>query len=315
MLLQTDKRRNAFEAAAEAIFEDDFGGRIPLFMNDRPYGATSGPGLMEARDIGPRLIRIERRRAPVLHTSGHADPAALTDAIDRINPVRPCPSIQGPGRRVRLLGLHVRADVFGEDRPGTPRLPAVEEEHPAHGREDSCADRPLDGLARDHGAGGQVEPRAARLGELLPSGSAAPIERSTTTRRRGCVGGCAPSTRSAGAWSQRALYSNGDEFSINVKRPVAINGIVGVGTQADLLERMLTIELERRKEFVPDTVIRQEFEAARGSIVGGLLDLFARVLRRLQNEPPRAGRIGWLNSRRWAKPLPRKRARFQNGLC
>ena len=31
------------------------------------------------------------------------------------------------------------------------------------------ADRPEDGLARDHGDGGQVEPRAARLGELLPS--------------------------------------------------------------------------------------------------------------------------------------------------
>jgi hypothetical protein len=28
MLLQTDKQRNAFEAAAEAMFEEDFGGRI-----------------------------------------------------------------------------------------------------------------------------------------------------------------------------------------------------------------------------------------------------------------------------------------------
>jgi hypothetical protein len=34
----------------------------------------------------------------------------------------------------------------------------------------SCADRPVDGLATDHGASGQVEPRAARLGELLLSG-------------------------------------------------------------------------------------------------------------------------------------------------
>ena len=46
---------------------------------------------------------------------------------------------------------------------------AVEEEHPAHGREDPCADRNVDDVARDHGAGGQVEPHAARLGELLPS--------------------------------------------------------------------------------------------------------------------------------------------------
>ena len=46
---------------------------------------------------------------------------------------------------------------------------AVEEEHPAHGREDPCADGNVDDVARDHGAGGQVEPHAARLGELLPS--------------------------------------------------------------------------------------------------------------------------------------------------
>jgi group II intron reverse transcriptase/maturase len=45
---------------------------------------------------------------------------------------------------------------------------AIEEEHPAHSRKDPCADRPKDGVARDHGGGGQVEPSAARLGELLP---------------------------------------------------------------------------------------------------------------------------------------------------
>ncbi|EEF27604.1 conserved hypothetical protein, partial [Ricinus communis] len=39
--------------------------------------------------------------------------------------------------------------------------------YPAHGREDSCNDRPQDGMAGDHGAGEQVEPHAARLGELL----------------------------------------------------------------------------------------------------------------------------------------------------
>ena len=50
-------------------------------------------------------------------------------------------NLQGPGRRVRLPGLHVWADVLGEDRPGPPGHAAVEEEHPAHGREDPCADR------------------------------------------------------------------------------------------------------------------------------------------------------------------------------
>jgi len=38
-----------------------------------------------------------------------------------------------PGRRVRLSGLHVRTNVFCENRPGAPGLPTIEEEHQAHG--------------------------------------------------------------------------------------------------------------------------------------------------------------------------------------
>ena len=78
-------------------------------------------------------------------------------------------NLQGPGRGVRLPGIHVWADVFGENRPGIPGIPAIEEKHQAHGRENPCADRPSEDMARDHGAGGQVEPRATRMGELLPS--------------------------------------------------------------------------------------------------------------------------------------------------
>jgi hypothetical protein len=40
---------------------------------------------------------------------------------------------QGAGRGVRLPGLHVRTNVFCENRPGAPGLPAIEEEHQAHG--------------------------------------------------------------------------------------------------------------------------------------------------------------------------------------
>ena len=36
-------------------------------------------------------------------------------------------------RRVRFSGLHVRTNVFCENRPGAPGLPAIEEEHQAHG--------------------------------------------------------------------------------------------------------------------------------------------------------------------------------------
>ena len=74
-----------------------------------------------------------------------------------------------PEGRVRLPGLHVRADVFSENRKGVPGVPAIEEEHQAHGRERPRTDDPIVDLARDHRAGGQVEPLDTRMGELLRS--------------------------------------------------------------------------------------------------------------------------------------------------
>ena len=50
-------------------------------------------------------------------------------------------SLQGTGRAVRLSGLHVWADVFDAHGAGSSWLPAVEEQYPAHGEKDPCADR------------------------------------------------------------------------------------------------------------------------------------------------------------------------------
>ena len=69
-----------------------------------------------------------------------------------------------------FLVLHVRTNAFGENRPGAPGIPAIEEEHQAHGRERPRADRPIGDLARDHRDGAEVKPHATRMGELLRSG-------------------------------------------------------------------------------------------------------------------------------------------------
>jgi hypothetical protein len=77
--------------------------------------------------------------------------------------------LQGAGRRVELPGILVRADVFGEDRKSVSGVPAIEEEHQAHGGNDPRADGPNRNLAGDHRAGGQVESQVTWMGELLPS--------------------------------------------------------------------------------------------------------------------------------------------------
>ncbi len=46
-------------------------------------------------------------------------------------------------KRVRLLGLYVRADVQTDDGASLCGRAAVEEKHPAHGREDPCDDEGL----------------------------------------------------------------------------------------------------------------------------------------------------------------------------
>ena len=55
-------------------------------------------------------------------------------------------------------------------RTGKARL-GLKEKHQAHGREGPCPDRPSGYLARDHGNGGSVEPRATRMGQLLRVGT------------------------------------------------------------------------------------------------------------------------------------------------
>ena len=105
-----------------------------------------------------------------------------------------------PEGAVRLLGLHVRTDVLAENRQSLSGLPAIEEEHQTHGRENPCDDRPVD-LGKRPQSWWSVEPGAARMGELL-SGRHRHTRRtgrSTITQRCGCAGGCAASTKSGGA--------------------------------------------------------------------------------------------------------------------
>src|SRR5208283_3123849 len=79
----------------------------------------------------------------------------------------PRPYLREAGGEIPSAYSPVRADVFGEDRPSPYRLPAVKEKHSARGRENPRADRAIVHMARDHDAGGQGEPHAARMGELL----------------------------------------------------------------------------------------------------------------------------------------------------
>src|SRR5262249_15402619 len=87
------------------------------------------------------------------------------------NRARPRHPLRKPTTIVRLSSsyrrVYVRADVLCGDGQGPAGLSTVQEKHQAHGRKSPRADRPSVYLARDHKAGGSVEPGAPRMGQLL----------------------------------------------------------------------------------------------------------------------------------------------------
>jgi hypothetical protein len=76
-----------------------------------------------------------------------------------------------------------------------------------------------------------------------------------------------------GGHSARALYTDAEEFTLSVKRPVILNGIEDVATRPDLAERALQIELatipdDRR---IPERELWQNFAEAWPVIFAALL--------------------------------------------
>lgn len=81
--------------------------------------------------------------------------------------------------------------------------------------------------------------------------------------------------------ARRALYTNADESVISVKRPAILNGISATVTAQDLVDRAITIELPRIEGRTEQREILGSFEAMRPGVLGAVLDLFAKALKRL----------------------------------
>lgn len=86
-----------------------------------------------------------------------------------------------------------------------------------------------------------------------------------------------------GGFATRQFYTNGDEHVLETKRPVMANGINPVATQADLIERVISIECptipaaQRRDE----QTISTEWALDYPHVLAGVLDLFSATLEKL----------------------------------
>ena len=88
-----------------------------------------------------------------------------------------------------------------------------------------------------------------------------------------------------GGHSARTLYTDLDEISLAVKRPVILNGIEDVATRPDLAERVLQIELETidDKNRIPEKELSRRFDAQHAAVFSGLLDALVCAVRELPN--------------------------------
>jgi hypothetical protein len=90
-----------------------------------------------------------------------------------------------------------------------------------------------------------------------------------------------------GTYAARSLYTNSQESVINVLCPIMLNGIGGLVTRQDLMERciyldLLSIDTGARRT---DTELDGQFEALRPELFGALLDLMVNALRILPDVP------------------------------
>jgi putative DNA primase/helicase len=81
---------------------------------------------------------------------------------------------------------------------------------------------------------------------------------------------------------RRKLYSDSTLFALSAKNPLVMNGISQIATRGDLLDRMISLKLEKipeNKRRTEETIV-QEFKAKRPALLGALLDAVSVALRK-----------------------------------
>ena len=81
--------------------------------------------------------------------------------------------------------------------------------------------------------------------------------------------------------ASRKFYTNGEEFALDIQRPVIINGIIPMVTRPDLLDRTIAFEMPPLAERMAKTEIENAYEKDWPDMLGGLLDLLSVVLKLL----------------------------------
>ena len=84
-----------------------------------------------------------------------------------------------------------------------------------------------------------------------------------------------------GGVRKRKLYTDGEAFSLDARRPVIVAGIDPTIYQQDLIERVVRIDLIKPETYMNDIEFEQRLEELRPRFTGAILSLASEVLRML----------------------------------
>ncbi len=86
-----------------------------------------------------------------------------------------------------------------------------------------------------------------------------------------------------GGSSKRELFTNEDEWLIDVRRPVIVNGIEEIATKGDLLRRTLRVELPviEERDRLTEAEFWASFDDVHPRLLGALCDALSGALRRV----------------------------------
>lgn len=92
-----------------------------------------------------------------------------------------------------------------------------------------------------------------------------------------------------GTETKRALYTDGQPYTIDLQRCIAVNGISAVATRSDLISRSILIEMSpiKKNERKTEAEYNQELNDALPAILGAILDALYCVLNMEKKKVPK----------------------------
>lgn len=85
-------------------------------------------------------------------------------------------------------------------------------------------------------------------------------------------------TCTGGSFNKRKLYTDSDDIIFTIKHCVILNGLEMLIIKPDLMQRTITMHIEKPATVREESDVWQSFESSRAEILGGMLDILVKAI-------------------------------------